>query len=478
MGREVVRARVKLDPEDEVGRGQEGAEAELDPVVEGLAVDLGVGDEGEEAGDLVVTERAAEGAAAEGAEDLGGAGLLADHPGVADHDPLALLVGLAREALGAADLQPVDEEVAVLHLVRVVEVVGELDREEVGARGQRGLGGVDLGAGVDRVDVDLGEGLAVDAEDDVGERVPGLLAVHPGLEEVVAGDVDLDLGGDRPVGPEVPELAGGAAHRRGGVGALGLALPHARRDDRLGHRLADQGLGGALVELGLERREVEDVGDVVEAEADVVGGEVVGGGLGGEEEVADGVVVLDAVEAPEGDPARIDGVDALGVGLGLAAPAGGRGVRRGREGGRVARRGRVGGARVVLARRVVAAEEEEGREREGELAGLGSSEVGHHHPRMVAAGCEGLSTSPAGPCHRLVRPDRRRRTRVLRWAELRPSGARGPYPVAERAGPDQTPRRPRRLPARARVGRTTLRPPAAWTAWRISSVGSSWTARS
>ena len=58
------------------------------------------------------------------------------------------------------------------------------------------------------------------------------------------------------------------------------------------------------------RRERQHVADVVEAVADVVGGEVLGGLEIDADEVADGVVVLGAVEPADGD--------AAGVGLGVA----------------------------------------------------------------------------------------------------------------------------------------------------------------
>src|SRR5205807_1539305 len=78
--------------------------------------------------------------------------------------------------------------------------------------------------------------------------------------------------------------------------------------------LIDNALGGGEVLLHQERRHGEDVADVVEAVADVVGGEVVGGLEIDGQEVADGVVVLGAVEAADGDAAGIAALGAINGG--------------------------------------------------------------------------------------------------------------------------------------------------------------------
>ncbi len=76
----------------------------------------------------------------------------------------------------------------------------------------------------------------------------------------------------------------------------------------------DDFFGGGEVLFHEDRRHGEHVADVVEAVADVVGGEVVGRVEGDADEVADGVVVFGAVEAADGDPAGVLGaVGAIGL---------------------------------------------------------------------------------------------------------------------------------------------------------------------
>ena len=83
-------------------------------------------------------------------------------------------------------------------------------------------------------------------------------------------------------------------------------------DGGLGERGGENGdscdfLGGGEVLFHQDGREREDVADVVEAVAGVVGGEI-GGGLEVDgEEIADGVVVFEAIEAAGGDAAGVGG---------------------------------------------------------------------------------------------------------------------------------------------------------------------------
>ncbi len=69
----------------------------------------------------------------------------------------------------------------------------------------------------------------------------------------------------------------------------------------------DDFFGGGEVLFHEDRRHGEHVADVVEAVADVVGGEVVGRVEGDADEVADGVVVFGAVEPANGDAAGVFG---------------------------------------------------------------------------------------------------------------------------------------------------------------------------
>ena len=166
----------------------------------------------------------------------------------------------------------------------------------------------------ERVRRERGRGrVELDAIKEVGRHEHGLhRQAHAGLPGVAVRARDHDGGGDERVGLGVRErappraTAEGAQHRaRAGLaGALDVAgddLRALRARERLGH----ERLGGGLVELQVHGRDGEDIGDVVEAEAAVIGRELVGGRRRGAEEVADGVVVLGAVEAVERHPARI-----------------------------------------------------------------------------------------------------------------------------------------------------------------------------
>ena len=79
----------------------------------------------------------------------------------------------------------------------------------------------------------------------------------------------------------------------------------ARRSDLQGRGEDLVGRGHVLFEQ--DRLEGEHVADVVETVADVVGGELLGGLEVHAAEVADGVVVLGAVEPPDGDAAGVRG---------------------------------------------------------------------------------------------------------------------------------------------------------------------------
>src|SRR4051794_21294117 len=85
------------------------------------------------------------------------------------------------------------------------------------------------------------------------------------------------------------------------VGVVAHYRPGRPREDRL----IDNALGGGEVLLHQERRHAEHVADVVEAVTDVIGWEVVGWLKIDPDEIADSIVVLGAVEAMDGDTARV-----------------------------------------------------------------------------------------------------------------------------------------------------------------------------
>ena len=136
----------------------------------------------------------------------------------------------------------------------------------------------------------------------------GLLAprLHP--EAVVARRDGLDLPRRATAAGEQRRAAGermdGAALELVAVEAPGEGAGHE-------HRLMGEPLCAVQELLHQQGRRGEHVAHVVEAVAHVVAGKVVGGAGGGAEKVIDGVVVLLAVEPPQGDATRI-GEAALG----------------------------------------------------------------------------------------------------------------------------------------------------------------------
>ncbi|PRQ04105.1 hypothetical protein ENSA5_10910 [Enhygromyxa salina] len=272
----------------------------MDGVFEALALVLDQVIEAHERVDLGLGQRSPPGPAHELVDDLAQAHVLAVGEGVAGDDHVAQGVG---DRIGRAlDLEVVDQEVAVLHEVHVVVVVGEPDRDLVDAGVELDLDLVDLGElGDDRGDVGLVDEHVVDGHDQVGEIGAGLLTVGAGREQVGARAAGLEGRVDLAVRPQVPKPSAGSAGAGGDLHALGFPVVELGVG---GHAqgVGDHGLGRARVELELQRGQALDVRDVVEAVAVDVRGE-----LGGrrpvdhrEEQVLDGVVVLGVVEAVDG----------------------------------------------------------------------------------------------------------------------------------------------------------------------------------
>ncbi len=113
--------------------------------------------------------------------------------------------------------------------------------------------------------------------------------------------------------PAVGALGEGAQDAAGRLLVLERHGHDALAGGGVGERLVHDLLGRSEVLLHQQRRQRQHVADVVEAVADVVGGEVVGGVEVDAEEVADGVVVLGPVEPPQGDPAGVLLAGAVGL---------------------------------------------------------------------------------------------------------------------------------------------------------------------
>jgi hypothetical protein len=114
------------------------------------------------------------------------------------------------------------------------------------------------------------------------------------------GDADVAALGPQQQAAGLREVGAAVAVETRARELQGLG-PVLRRHDR---RLGDL-LGGDQVLVHQQRRDRQNIADVVEAVADVVGREVVGGPQVEAREVTDGVVVLFAVEAAHGHAARV-----------------------------------------------------------------------------------------------------------------------------------------------------------------------------
>ena len=86
--------------------------------------------------------------------------------------------------------------------------------------------------------------------------------------------------------------ATGLLERLGGIGG--------------GQRCGGDSLGRGEILFDEQRRDGEDVADVVEAMADIVGWKIFGGSEFDTEQIANRIVVFDAVESADGDSARIE----------------------------------------------------------------------------------------------------------------------------------------------------------------------------
>src|SRR5262249_9703210 len=146
------------------------------------------------------------------------------------------------------------------------------------------------------------------------ERLDFLVADQDGdLDRLLVGEVGVGLEAERKLAGQgdvvrgVQDVAARVDGAELDVPVLGgLEVAGADPALRYGRQLGGDGplhdaLGGGEVLLHEQRRQRQHVGDVVEAVADVVGGEVLGGVEIYADEVADGVVVFGAVEPANGD---------------------------------------------------------------------------------------------------------------------------------------------------------------------------------
>jgi hypothetical protein len=180
----------------------------------------------------------------------------------------------------AFELEPVDDEVAValrrIGVLGVVVVVLERRRDplaavrEAGARLESRRRRLRLG------DLDLREVVATGAQRHAARLGPRLLSAGAHAQHVVAVARQVDRREDLAVGVEVDDRAEAAVAQRR-LDLLRLEVAHGRASQLVaGQDLDGDALGRGEVLLEQERREDEDVADVVEAVAHVVGRELRG----------------------------------------------------------------------------------------------------------------------------------------------------------------------------------------------------------
>ncbi len=295
-----------------MGRDQDGLHGELDAPLEPVAVLQGQVDEADQAVDLARCGRAAEGSGGELLEDLAGDLAAVGRARPLEDDPLVRLGQVVGQAVHRADdLDPVDRQVAValpgVGDVGIPGVVGEGGGEPADRHLDLDLRLVDRRRVLLGLDLEGSGGLAVDQEFELRQVLARLLTEGPGPEDVIARlgegvvDAHLIIAGHQPEAGLAVDAAG--ARLGDGLGLEPAGRPSGLvvgEDRHVGDRL-----GGGEVLLHQERRQREDVADVVEAVADVVRGEVVGRPEVDPDEVADRVVVLLAIEPTERDPAGI-----------------------------------------------------------------------------------------------------------------------------------------------------------------------------
>ena len=316
-GRGVVRVRLQLVAEQEVGRNQRSGERVLDPGREVVAVRPGLVIQLHEAVRLGGGDRPAPGLAGEVGDQFAGDRALVLAVGLLGEDaPVRLGQGhLGAERAGHLDVVAV--EVAVLddllllgrfalarglHGLDVVEVVEEGDGHLLLAGrldlhlGLIGLGFADLGLHVELLDV-----LAVQPHGHLHRVRTGLLAVGLHAQHIFAGGRKLVGHGELAVGGQAAHLADiGTALK-----LLGREMPGRGRTRAADDGLVHDALGGAKVLLEEHRRQREHVADVVKAVADVVLWEVIRRLEVHAHEIAHRVVVFDAVQPVQGHAARV-----------------------------------------------------------------------------------------------------------------------------------------------------------------------------
>ncbi len=301
---------ILFDAEDELRRGQHGADHRLRAGFPGAARGLGRREDLGVALDFGRRGGAAERTAHE--EIHHRAGAVVALLGAGEVGQLALQVG-ARVG-GAEQLVAVSPEPAGPG-PEVRRRVGPGHRERVLAGRQLDLGvdllGAPAGLHLERLRPDR---LAVHHEVDDGRLVAGVAdADQMGAEDVFARAGGFEGGGQRRV-VEDPHLVLGATPREH---VVPIDVEHIELLLRRRHRAFGDHLGRGDEPLQVDGRERQHIADVVEAIARVIGGEVGGEIAFDVAQVADGVVVLRVVEAADGHLAGVD----LGLGDGLGEQA-------------------------------------------------------------------------------------------------------------------------------------------------------------
>ena len=340
---------VALDPQQELGAHQQPAQGHLDALVE-AAVGPALVEEAEQQVDVVAGGGPPVGAAGQGRQDLGRARPLGRRPGVVGR-PAREDAAAARGVAGARRLErPRHRDGVHVRLRALVAADGDVHLQErlpvalhqlaapaderrahgVGTRGDRhpheevgvgrpvgGLVEDALGRGLPprrrrhRHHLDRGP---VEENRDVVRLAQAADAV--GVPALAQLDPQLVLGVDREVVVELRPAPGAERHPVDMAGLVQVGRHDERVGDRRPHRGADREPGDPARrrEVALEPAGVEPAeAHVVEAGARVVGGQQRGHVDVEVEQVADGVAVLGAVEAPQrGAPP--------GVGVGGGGP--------------------------------------------------------------------------------------------------------------------------------------------------------------
>ena len=314
--RGVVRLGLNFAAKQKMRRDEHGLQRQLNRLLEAVGVAIGEVEEPQQAVEFLGLHGAAIRAAREVGDDLARDGGPRLRGGLADHDAAIGLGTLGRRGLRrgvverADEFEIFDDEIAVavlgIRILGVEIIVDERGGEFLVARRELHLEIINLRRALDGLHVEHFHRLAIETKFHPRGIGAGLLAERFRAQNEFTSLGDFDRRAEFALSVQrLAVVAEGAAVRgrrkfRGGEMFRRRGISRAGREGGL-----ENFLGGGGVFLEQHGRQRQRVADVVEAVAGIVGGKIIGGLELHADEIADGVVVLGAVQAANRDAARI-----------------------------------------------------------------------------------------------------------------------------------------------------------------------------